>query len=74
MQHELVQQIWRGPIAVSARDVGITYALVVNDLNDGSETVDEFAMGEEDDAADFHVAPCGGVDFDFCHLWRLTLG
>ena len=49
-----------------------TYALVINDLNNGRQTPDEFAVGEEDNAADFDVAPMRDFDVDICHLWQVA--
>ncbi len=46
---------------------GGTNALVVNYFGDGGQASGVFAVGEEDNAADFDVAPLGSLDLDFCH-------
>ena len=43
------------------------YTLVINNFDDGSETTCELAVGEEDNPADFHIAPLRGCDVNFCH-------
>lgn len=44
---------------------------MVNYFGDGGEASGVFAVGEENNAADFDEAPLGGFDFDFCHGGRL---
>lgn len=48
------------------------YALVVYDLNNHGEATEVRAVGEEHDATDFDVPPCGGVYLDFGHLVDLN--
>ena len=43
-----------------------TYALVVDDLDDGRKATDVRSFDEEDDAADFHESPLRGLHFDIC--------
>ena len=43
-----------------------TYALVVDNLDDGRKAADMRSVDEEDDTADFHEPPLRGLDFDIC--------
>lgn len=43
-----------------------TYALVVDDLDNGGQTAGVRSVAEEDNAADFHHPPLRGLDLDIC--------
>lgn len=43
-----------------------TYALVVDDLNNGRQAAGVRSVVEEDNTADFHHPPLRGLDVDIC--------
>ena len=53
-------------------DIEQTHTPVINNLDNSSETVDEFAMGEEDQTTDFDEAPLRDLDVDICHRWPVA--
>lgn len=45
-----------------------TYAFVIYDLNDHSQSTSELAMGKEYNAANLNKPPLRGGNLDLCHL------
>jgi hypothetical protein len=46
---------------------GRTYALVVDDFDDGCQSTVERTLGKENDAADFDESPCRRFYLGFAH-------
>ena len=47
---------------------------MIDDFDNGGKTVCEFAVGEEDDAADFHIPPVRRGELDFGHYFLAGCG
>lgn len=49
-----------------------TYALVVDDLDNGGKLASVRAVVDEENAADLDLRPLGSDDADITHFWRLV--